>query len=185
LDHQFTHVTEALQQSNRAHVFYCFNEMERYIDNAVSYIVSGIEQGEHVLFVENERIYPRILTKLEQLLTKEQLTNLHFICNFTFYWRNGNFHPETILSFFSDYLKPYIASELAIRTWGHIEWSDEEDIARDLEEFEQAVDNMMTAVNAAAVCAYDAHRLTEPLKTRLLDCHTFLMTDDKISPITK
>jgi len=167
------------------HVFYYVEDTDCYIDNAISYIKDGIDQGDQVLFVENERLHPKILERLETLFSEEQLKNVHYINNFTFYWRNGNFHPPTILDYFSTLINPFLENELSFRTWGHIEWRDDIEISKSIQEYEFAIDQLVPQTNAISVCAYDASRLSESLKTSLLNCHSFLMTDDKITPIIK
>lgn len=179
------HVTSIKPQPMGVHVFYTTKDLTCYIENAVSYIVSGIEQGDQIFFVENDRIYPMILKKVEKLLTKQQLENIHFLNNFTFYWQNGNFHPPTILAYFSDIVTPFIEKGVSFRTWGHIEWGDEQEITRDIEEFEKGIEQKMPETKAISVCAYDDVRLTESLRTLLIDCHHFLMTDDTISTIKR
>ncbi|WP_255472982.1 MEDS domain-containing protein [Planomicrobium sp. CPCC 101079] len=110
---------------------------------------------------------------------------MHFLNNFAFYWQNGNFHPPTILAYFSDIVTPFLETGVSFRTWGHIEWGDEQEIIHDLIEFEKGIEQKMPETKAISVCAYDDGRLSELLRTMLINCHNFLMTDDKISTITK
>lgn len=184
MEKEITDIQDILQTSKGAHIFYYVEKLERYIDNAVSYIVSGIEDGDHILFVESERLYPKIIKRVEEQVSGEQLKNIHYVNNFTFYWRNGNFHPPTILAYFTGLISPFMEGELRFRTWGHIEWRDEEEIIKDIREYECAVNEFLSQTKAISVCAYDASRVSGPLKEVLLNCHGFLMTDDGISPNT-
>lgn len=185
MEKEMTDIQEIVQTTEGAHIFYYVNELERYIDNAVSFIIAGIEQGDQVLFVENERLFPKILERVEELVDKEQLKNIHCVNNFTFYWRNGNFHPPTILAHFFDLIGPFMNGKLSCRTWGHIEWRDEMEITKDIEEYECGINQLIPDIKAISVCAYDADRVSDSLKQTLLNCHGFLMTDDGISPISK
>lgn len=182
---EMTEIQDIVQATKGAHIFYYVNELERYIDNAVAYIIAGIEQGEQVLFVENERLYPKILKRAEELVSKEQLQNVHYVNNFTFYWRNGNFYPPTILAYFSDLISPFTEEELAFRTWGHIEWRDEAEITKEIKEYECGIDQLIPETKTISVCAYDAARVSDSLKEVLMNCHGFLMTDEGISAIPK
>ena len=56
---------EGLQRNKTGHIFYFSQELDKYVENAISYIVFGIEQGDYVLVVENTRIYPMIRKELE------------------------------------------------------------------------------------------------------------------------
>lgn len=182
---EISHVSNISKQLEGVHILYYTKELERYIENAVSFIVSGIEQGDHILYVENERVYPLVFENVKKLLTKEQLAHLHYVNNFTFYWKNGNFHPPTILAYFTELVEPYFGKDLSFRTWGHIEWSDEEEIAQDIEEYERGIEEMMPVTKAISVCAYDAPRVSESFNKVLLDCHGYMMTDDGITLITR
>ncbi len=183
MEKEITAIEEIVRTSKGAHIFYSVNDLERYINNAVSYIITGVEQGEQVLIVESERIYPKILKRLEELVPQEQLKKVHYINNFTFYWRNGNFHPPTILAYFADLISPFLEEELSFRTWGHIEWRDEMEILKDIEEYEYGIDRLMPQTKAISVCAYDEARISAELREVLMSCHGFLMTDEGISPI--
>lgn len=182
---EITNIQDVLETSKGAHIFYCIDKTERYVDNAVSFIIAGIEQGDQILLVESERLYPKILKRVEELVSKEQLTNIHYVNNFTFYWRNGNFHPRTILAYFADLITPFLERKLSFRTWGHVEWRDELEIIKDIEEYERGIEQLLPQTKAVSVCAYDSARISIELKAVLMDCHGFLMTDENISTINK
>ncbi|ANU26151.1 MEDS domain-containing protein [Planococcus versutus] len=178
-------IQDKQQLSKGDHIFYYVEDLTSYIDNAISYVEEGIKQGDQVLFVENERLFPKIVARLEEFLSEEQLQNIHYVNNFTFYWRNGNFHPPTILKHFSSLIDPLVEKELSFRTWGHIEWRDNDELTKELNEYEQAINELIPQIQAISVCAYDASRLTVSLKELLINCHDFLMTDGEISPLAK
>lgn len=185
MEKEITDIEDILETSKGSHIFYYVEDLERYIDNAVSYIVAGLENGEQVLFVESERLYPMILKQVAKTVSKEQLKNIHYVNNFTFYWRNGNFYPPTILAYFSDLISPFIEKDVNFRTWGHVEWRDEVEMIEVLQEYECGVDLLIPQTKAVSVCAYDAVRIPGPLKEMLMNCHGFLMTDEGISAIPK
>ncbi|WP_255472975.1 hypothetical protein [Planomicrobium sp. CPCC 101079] len=64
MEKEVAHVTSIKPQPLGVHVFYATKDVTRYIENAVSYIVSGIEQGDQIFFFENDRLYPMILKKV-------------------------------------------------------------------------------------------------------------------------
>ncbi|HSP21146.1 MAG TPA: MEDS domain-containing protein [Planococcus sp. (in: firmicutes)] len=173
-------MSEGLLRKKTAHIFYCSDELAKYVENAISYIVFGIKQGDHVLLVENTRIYPMILKELEDRLTAEEMEQLLYADNFDFYWRNNNFHPRTIMNHFTEVAGPLLESGKAVRTWGHIEWGVQEDIEREIVEYEKALDTVVHEQDAVSVCAYDASKVTDSLKTRLMAVHGLYMTDEKV-----
>ncbi|MEH7092985.1 3-ketoacyl-ACP reductase, partial [Priestia megaterium] len=70
---------QLIQNNESVHIYYNIDDMKSYLDNLVSYIVSGIEQKRHTLVIESERLIPLIFEKLEGILTKDQLTYIHTI----------------------------------------------------------------------------------------------------------
>ncbi|WP_197076529.1 MEDS domain-containing protein [Domibacillus indicus] len=171
-------MAQAFQQSG-GHTLYFSSDLENYIQNAAVYIVSGIERGEQVLFVENDRRQALILEKVKQCLNSKQLQNLHFINNFDFYWQHGDFHPTTVISVFSNKLRSLTQNNQPIRTRGHVEWNDDKQIHKKLEEFEQVAGHAVSAARMLSVCAYDAERVPESLKAALMRTHEFFMTDNE------
>ncbi|HZG71418.1 MAG TPA: MEDS domain-containing protein [Chondromyces sp.] len=172
-----------LEKNNKVpHVFYCFDEVKSYVDNAISYIASGVKQGNHILFIENDKIYPKIDKKLKTFLTEEQLNQVHRIDNFDYYLSEGSFHPSTILDYFSKTIEPYWKNRLTVRIWGHVEWGDQREITGKLEEYERGIDKLVTEIKYTTVCAYDGDRLPNSLRTTLLKCHEFVMTDTQLLP---
>ncbi len=162
------------------HIFYSFQEKERYIENAITYITSGVEQGSCVLLIENDRYFSLLRTKLESLLTKEQLKRIHHVNNYDFYYSRGDFHLTSIISYFSKIIGSYRENNLSIRTWAHVEWGDTEEISCEIKKFEEEANKAVSSMKLLSVCAYDADRLTESLQRSLTCSHNFVMTDEGI-----
>jgi hypothetical protein len=169
-----------LKKSNGGHIFYHYNNVENYINHVVSYIVTGIKNGDHILLIENDRNIIHINKLLEKQLRKEQLSKVHFINNFDFYYSNGDFHPHTILNYFSKNIEPFLETGASICTWGLIEWGDDKEISNKIEEYETQVDKLVNEKGLLSVCAYDANRTSNSLKEALMRCHGVMMTDDEV-----
>ena len=179
---KISRLTKDLQEI-RGHIFYFFENADKYIENAVTYIVSGIGQGDHILFIENNKLFPVIQGKLKPLLSTEQLAKVHYINNFDFYFSKGTFHFATVLNHFTKSIKPYIENEVSVRIWGHVEWGDQKEVDREIEKYENEADQILSLNELTAVCAYDADRVSESLRQSLIKCHEFHMTDNKIVEI--
>lgn len=162
---------------NGTHILYCFEELDQYILNAVSYITSGIEKGQHIIFIENEKIFFKLYTILSSGLDEKQLAKVHYINNFDYYCSGGELHPPTTVNYFYKAVAPYYERNISFRIWGHVEWGQQEDIMLTLEKFENAMDNVISENAIHAVCAYDAVRVTDSLKDILMSCHEYFMTD--------
>ena len=167
-------------QTIQGHIFYTFRDLEKYVDNTVTYAVSGVEQGSHVLLIENTKLLPVIQKKLKSSLSKEQLSSIYFKNNFDFYFSKGTFNPVIVFNHFVQSLEPHMEDNASIRTWGHVEWGSTKDAYREVEQYENNINELITLKNLTSVCAYSVERLTEEFKNALLQCHGFHMTDDKI-----
>lgn len=172
-------------KSNGAHIFYHFHDQDRYINNLIDYITSALALGNHVMIIENDRIMPIIQQKINVQFNEEQLDMVHTINNYDFYCYRGDFHKETILSYFKNMITPYIEKNIPIQTWAHVEWRDQEEIFSTLAEYEEDADQMLQETNITSICAYDANRVPQTLKDILMDCHDYYMTDASISIINR
>lgn len=157
--------------------------LESYVKNAVSYILSGLQEGNHVILIENDKIRPLIDEKISGKLPASELKKIKYVNNFDFYWSTGNFHTPTIVAYFSQILEPFLTNSIPVRTWAHVEWGQMQDIADTISKFEEAAHQSVTSMKLLAVCAYDDSRLSPQLKKTLLQSHTHLITDHEIQKL--
>lgn len=180
MDRKIPELTLEIRNNSGAHIFYLTKQTQLYLDNIVVFILDGLKNDDNVLIVENKRLTPLIQQRIHSILTDQELAKVHFFDSFTFYWQKGSFLPSEIVNHFSE---EGVASSLAhqrFRTWGHIEWGSQEDMEEELILYEENVDQLITASNLIAVCAYDADRLENSLQNRLQKYHDYLMRDDQI-----
>lgn len=170
-------------QKVHGHTFYYFQDIDKYVENAVAYTVSGVEQGSQVLLVENTKLFPVIQQKLGEILSKEQLSNVHFKNNFDFYFSKGTFNPAVVFNYFVKSLENHMNPNASIRTWGHIEWGSMQDALQEIVQYENNLNKLINLKNLTSVCAYRADRIPEEFKKALLQCHEFFMTDDEMIKI--
>jgi hypothetical protein len=179
MDNFIVRLVNDLKDANQGHIYYHFNDMEKYLQNAIAFIVTVIKSGSHVMLVENDRNILYIEENLKNHLTEEELKNLHIMNNFDFYYSNGDFHAETIFSYFKTNIEPLLNANVPICTWGLIEWSDEKDITSNIEKYEKDLDTYSNEKGIVSVCAYDANRTPQRLKDILMRCHRIMLTDDQ------
>lgn len=173
-------LTLEIRKNSGGHIFYVTQQIESYMENIVVFILDGLKNEDDVLIVENKRLTPLIKQRLESILTEKELARVHFFDSFTFYWKKGSFLPSAIVDHFRE---EGIAASLAgqrFRTWGHIEWSTQEDMEEEVIGYEEHVSQLIAASDLIAVCAYDADRIEGNLEKRLQKYHEYLMTDDQI-----
>jgi hypothetical protein len=94
------------------------------------------------------------MKELKKQLSKKQLDHVHFICNFDFYCSNGDFHPPTVFHY-SKYIQPFLEKGVNISTWGLVEWRDDYEINKKIEEYEKQVDFFVKEKGIISVRAYD------------------------------
>ncbi|MGG0288056.1 MEDS domain-containing protein [Peribacillus butanolivorans] len=181
MDNNMKQLIKDIQQSNGAHILYCFNELETYMENEAMFIISGVEQGDHILVVENDRIFPFVYKKLQLHLNEEQLAKVHHINNFDFYCFHGDFHPSTMVNYFLENIDTYSERNIFVRTWGHVEWGNDDQAMDAIGEYEKGIDKLITERGLISVCAYDDYRVPAALKSILIKYHRVLITDEKIT----
>lgn len=173
-------LTKKLQVSSGGHILYFYDEVSNYINNALAYVVTGIEQKHHLLIIENRQRYQLLHDKLQAVLSQEQLTKVHFVDNYEFYRMYGDFHCQSIINHFMEILEPFIENQISIRTWAHVEWKEQDDILHKLEEFENAADSSVNAMGLISVCAYNANTAPASLQTIMMRNHEYFMTDKEL-----
>ncbi|MCM3708635.1 MULTISPECIES: MEDS domain-containing protein [Cytobacillus] len=166
-----------LRKSNGGHILYHYDQLDCYIQNAVSYITTGIRCGGHVLLVENDRNYILINKELTNLLGKEELSRVHFMNNYDFYYSNGNFNPDTVFNFFIKHIQPYLDSSPLVFTWGQVEWGNVNEYIPLVEQYEKKLFKAVTEHGLISLCAYNNSSTPMELKNSLLRCHDVLITD--------
>ena len=184
MNQEMINFTENLRQAEGAHILYLTEQSDRYIANAVSFIADGVRQGDRVLMVENPRIYPLIQEKLQQILSDEELDLIHYVNNFDFYWRKGNFQPEAILEYFEKIVGSFTSDGRHCRTWGHIEWGSQEDIEEKILSYESEINVSIPKAQVISICAYDSLRVSDQLLERLMHLHGYFMKDTSIAALT-
>lgn len=180
MEQQIPALTLKIRNSSGGHIFYLTKETKHYINNIVVFILDGLKNDEHVLIVENNRLTPLVRKRLQAVLTAEELAKVHFFDSYKLYWHKGNFHPSTIVEYFQESFDVPVMSCQYFRTWGHIEWNTGDGLEEELLSYEKQVDELITAQNLIAVCAYDAIRVEQHLQDKLALYHDYLMEDEEI-----
>ncbi len=171
---------KALHNLPGGHLFYFYLTLECYIDNAVNFLLLGIEDGNHIILIENDRIYSIIFNRLKLRLSSTQMERIHYINNYDFYWSAGNFNSSKIIANFAKILKPFLKKNIPVRTWAHVELGQIDDIEDAISQFERAAQESVTSLKLLSVCAYNGQRLPVNLIKSLFISHTHLMTDTAI-----
>lgn len=173
-------LTKKLQVSNGGHILYFYDDLQHYLNNALSYIVTGLEHDHHILFIDSEEKNRLIEEKLKQILSNEQRCKVHFYDRCVFYGVHGDFNSQTIVNQLGEMLQPFLNKHISIRTWAHVDWKEQEGIADLLEKYEVIADSNVYGMGLLSVCAYDAKSVPASLLMKLMRSHEYLMTDNEL-----
>lgn len=171
---------ELSSSKQTAHIYYATQKQENYLENLAAYIIAGIEQGDHIILIENDRIYSLLQQKISASLSQEDWKKIYPINNFDYYFSSGSFHPPHIFAYLDRVLKPYLEQNLSFRIWAHVEWNKEEEVLHILKEFEHEADRLVTENKLMLVCAYNKERVPASLDQSLMECHEYILTENEI-----
>ncbi|GGA42206.1 ATP-binding protein [Paenibacillus physcomitrellae] len=174
-------LTRMTQISHRGHVLYIYDEVDHYVDNAVYFVLAGVEHGHHLLIVENKERYKSIQQKLQERLTSKQLERVYHFDYDQFYRVCEDSKEETSIHNFGKEGPPFFDVQTPIRIWTHVEcsWNDP-DIILKLQNFEKRVDWAINSPQIISVYAYDGNLISASLQNTLLTQHEYLMTDQEL-----
>ena len=83
---QIVQLTDMLKISNHGHILYTYDSVDRYVENAVSYIMTGIELGHHLFIIDNKLRSARIYRRLQESLSHDELKCIHYVDNVSILW---------------------------------------------------------------------------------------------------
>ncbi|MGM0845603.1 MAG: MEDS domain-containing protein [Bacillota bacterium] len=171
-------LNESRGQGN--HIMYHFNNEETYIQNAVAFIKTGVEEGSPVLLVENDRHLFNIKQQLQNTLSEKEMANVHFSNNYDFYSTTQSFDPDSILTYFKKTVEPHLSQGVPVWTWGLVEWGDDENLLDKIVLYESQVQSFTSEKGLVSVCAYDSNLTPDGTEELLRKFHQVTLTDELI-----
>ncbi|BCB05422.1 MEDS domain-containing protein [Bacillus sp. KH172YL63] len=175
-------ITDLLTSRECTHVLYSYHDRNAYLNNAVAYIVQGIEAGESILLIENEKNLNELKKRLDGRLTDEESEKLHIVSNFEFYQSSGSYHPPAIYEQLTKSITPFLEEEIPFRSWTNVEWGTLDDPSPIIQWFEEETDRVLHEHKLTIVCAYNAALMPDHLEEALKKSHGHIMTDEDIVP---
>jgi signal transduction histidine kinase/AmiR/NasT family two-component response regulator len=162
-----------------AHILYMFNEYNQYINNALTYISEGLDSGEKIIVIEDQRFFTMIKNKLFiKGYTELLIQSITFIDSSDFYFYNNKFSALNSSDTLLNLLNPDMDDEIRTRIWGQV-LVDSSDIS-ELRRYESSCDEYMSGKNLISVCSYNALTTPSFVQNELLKVHEYLMVDDEI-----
>ncbi|MBB5174738.1 two-component sensor histidine kinase [Texcoconibacillus texcoconensis] len=169
-------LTSSLKVHPGSHILYFYNSLEGYIENAASYILKGIEQGQHVIFIDDKKRFELVMEKLRSTDT----SNVHYVDAYEFYGMNDEFYCDRVLANLKKAIEPYLEKDRIIRIWGHVDWRDQDHVVNKLHTYECNCDITVSELGFTTVCAYDGEKVPSNILLEMSKSHEYLMTDDEL-----
>ncbi|WP_377890052.1 MEDS domain-containing protein [Alkalihalobacillus sp. R86527] len=173
-----TKMNQLFEDERCVHVLYAYDGVKNYIKQVVGFIQDGIEARDHVILIENEPMYRIIYEEMSNLLTTEEMTYVHRINNFDFYFSNGSYHPPAIVEHFNKVVQPYVEKNVRFRSWAHVEWASMEEPLHIIEDFERIVDGAVNDYSFPLICAYEGERMPDYLINILMETHPYVLMEE-------
>ncbi len=164
----------------KLHVLFFYTGMRNYMEEVIHFIHTGIEAGEYVILVENERNFNRIYEHLKPKITSAQMKQLHYVNSLDFYFSSGGYHPPAITEYFNKTVQPYIDNNISFRSWAHVEWATMEEPYHLIGDFERIVDTAVNQISFPLICAYGELKMPHILTALLLETHPYILKEDKL-----
>lgn len=176
--------TQNTSITNGTHILYTSTDPEKYLENATSFISSGLSLGQAVVFIDEPHIFNTIT---EQLIHKgyeqEKIASIIFSDRNEFYTNNDIFEIDTVISSFSSLLTPLLQKGIPIRTWAKVKWFANQECFMDLiKQYEINADDFVNEKNTFSICAYDGEELPASLQMEMMKHHQYIMSDNEFVP---
>ncbi|MCI3927052.1 MEDS domain-containing protein [Paenibacillus sp. TRM 82003] len=174
-------LTSKLNVQSGSHILYFQNDPEGFLQNAVSFIKTGIALEQYIVFIESAEWYGRIRAQLETMYEEHVLNHyLHYVDRDEFYRTHEHFHFERVLKNLNEVIQPYLQLERDVRLWGHVDLQWRSDALEQVHRYECEADLAINEMGYLTVCVYDAATVSAAVQNELLKSHEYLMTDDAL-----
>lgn len=182
--HPSVALSNNLEIANGSHILYTFSDREKYINNIVSFIVTGLEFGHGIIFIEDKATFQIVLERLvSKGFNEEKLETIVFSESDIFYETNDVFNINSIVNTFSNLVLPYISKGIPLRSWARVKWMDNQCcLLNCLKKFELEADSFVESVKSFSVCAYNGDELPANIQLEIMKSHPFIMTDMELYP---
>lgn len=171
-------LTETLQVVSGAHILYVYEDQRAYLDNAVSFITTGITQDQRAIFM----VDPNVSRNIVSHLSPDERAYVHFVDVTKFYLQNEDFDVDLILNSLHATVETFVKEKRSVRLWGEVTSGWSIDAESTLVSYETAADIAIGKLKRITVCAYNGHFITASVQTKLMRSHPYLMTDEALVP---
>jgi len=170
-------LTDQIDITSGAHILYVFDSIEGYIDNAAAFVRTGLQLGQHVILIDDRSNYGTIMQRLGGAIPDTDSEKIYFIDHKDFFYQHGTLHVTRVLQNIEELTRPLLDRQITVRSWGNVYWEDEQDIYKQLLEYETLCENSLHHLGILGVCVYDGRKLPAAVLNKMLRSHEYTMTD--------
>lgn len=166
---------------SRAHILYIYNEIDKYIANAFSFILDGLSKNEIVAFVDTDHVVGKVKKMIvSNGIEITSLQNLIVMSSSDTYLAKNEFDINQAENLIRR-IKPFLEKGHAIRTWGNVPFLEFESTLERIKIYENISDELISQNRMISVCAYNGLLIPAYVQNELLKSHTYFMTDSDFS----
>ncbi|GAE34016.1 ATP-binding protein [Halalkalibacter akibai] len=168
---------------NGAHILYVTSNQQEYINNAVSFIVAGIELGHATIFIDSlETVSLVKKALLKKGVDQQILDSVIFGDSEKNYHSTVELDVDRVVQTFSSFLRPIATSGTPIRNWGKPAWLENQCCLKEkFLDYELTVEDFVNEVHSVSVCAYDGNSISADLLLEMSKHHSYIMTDTEFT----
>lgn len=175
-------LTKNMELISGTHILYLYTEQEKYWENMLSFLDTGLKLQHEVILLESADRFPEIKDRLlKRGFSAEQIDSILFADHCFFYGAHQSFEVETVLSVLKSSIQPYVEKDLPIRIWSRVFSNETMCCEADLPLYEQKADDLLKPLNTFTVCAYNSNEVTASFALSLMKGHSYVMTDDELT----
>jgi len=167
------------------HLALIYESREEQFNAAVPFVRQGLEDGEKCLYIADENTRTEVLDAMAargvDVDAALESGALSVLSKQDTYLRNGNFHPDDMISFLEAAIADATEEYEALRVTGEMTWvvGDDPDVA-DLIEYEGKLNRLFPGADAVALCQYNRERFPPEVIRDVVRTHPHLIYDDAV-----
>ncbi len=173
-------LTENIFVNKNSHILYVYDTLEKYLAKTVSFILTTIENGEEVIYIDNVQRRNMVKNRLVNFLSNHQLSFVHFIDSHEFYGVGFDFDFQYVINNFQEVTRPLLEKQTPFRIWGHIDWKEDPNILEKLNTYECECNITLSEIGILTVCVYNGSTTPAKIQNNVMKYHDYLMTDNDV-----
>lgn len=169
-------IIEFFRSMDTGEILYLYNDVENHFQNAVTFLLTGIENGSHCLVIDYYENLYQIQHSLETSLSKEEITNNIFFINKE---NILQYEPKDIVSYFR-ILQLEFEDKVSLRIWSPEKLDQENDWLSKLSMYLNTEDIKLNYKKTLFVRSYNALIVSAASHINMMRQYPYLMTDFEI-----